>query len=479
MGDNPSMSSADAAVIGSGPNGLAAAITLAHEGMKVVVFERNETVGGGCRTEELTLPGFRHDLCSAVHPLGVGSPFFKNLSLEQHGLTWVYPEFEMAHPLDDGSAIVLHRSVDETAKALGKDGTAYSRIMKPLFRNATGLMSDVLGPARPPRHPLVLAMFGVWGIRSVTGLAESVFEGERAKALLAGAGSHSILPLGQSPTAAYAITLLLLGHWVGWPMPRGGSAKIAEALLAELRSRSGEALTGRQIESMEELSDFRVKLFDVAPRNLARIAGESLPSRYRDKLNSYRHGPGTFKIDLALDGPIPWKAEECTRAGTIHLGGTLEEITESEEAVWRGNIPERPFIILAQPSLFDETRAPPGKHTVWAYCHVPAGSNFDMSSRIEDQVERFAPGFKDLILSRHKLFPANFEEKNPNLIGGDINGGVQDWRQLFSRPLTRLDPYSTPASDIFICSASTPPGGGVHGMCGYFAARSALKTLRG
>ncbi|MBW3589470.1 MAG: NAD(P)/FAD-dependent oxidoreductase [Actinobacteria bacterium] len=465
-----------AAIVGSGPNGLAAAIVLAREGIEVEVFERNDTFGGGCRTDALTLPGFSHDICSAIHPLGVGSPFFKSLDLKQHGLHWVYPQIELAHPLDDGTAVVVKRSVEETAAALGRDEKAYLRMMKPLARNASRLMDEVLRPPRVPRHPLVMAAFGALAVRSVTGLAAAMFETDRARALLAGVGAHSVLPLDRSPTAAYALTLLILAHHVGWPMPKGGSQKITEALLAQLASLGGQAHAGRSIESLGELSRFSAKLFDVAPMNLARIAGNAFPDVYRRRLTGYRHGPGVFKMDFALSGPIPWKAPECALAGTVHVGGTIDEIALSEEQAWNGISPDKPFLILAQPSLFDDTRAPSGRHVAWAYCHVPAGDDFDMSARITDQIERFAPGFRDLILGEHAMAPSDIEARNPNYIGGDISGGVQDWGQLFNRPAGFIDPYATPAPDIFICSSSTPPGGGVHGMCGYFAARSALKS---
>ena len=465
-----------AAVVGSGPNGLAAAIVLAREGIEVEVFERNDAFGGGCRTDALTLPGFSHDVCSAIHPLGVGSPFFKSLDLPQQGLHWVYPEAELAHPLDDGTAVMVKRSVEETAAALGPDEKAYLRMIRPLARNASRLIDEVLRPPRVPRHPLVMAAFGALAVRSVTGLAGGMFETDRARALLAGVGAHSVLPLDRSPTAAYALTLLILAHHVGWPMPKGGSQRITEALLAQLGSLGGQAHAGRNIESLGELSRFSAKLFDVAPLNLARIAGDAFPEVYRRKLTDYRHGPGVFKMDFALSGPIPWKAPECALAGTVHVGGTMEEIALSEEQAWSGISPDKPFLILAQPTLFDDTRAPSGKHVAWAYCHVPAGDDFDMSARITDQIERFAPGFRDLIMSDHAMAPSDLQARNPNYIGGDISGGVQDWGQLFNRPAGFIDPYATPAPDIFICSSSTPPGGGVHGMCGYFAARSALKS---
>jgi len=466
-----------AVVVGSGPNGLAAAIALARQGHRVLVVEGAETVGGGTRLAALTLPGFVHDVCSAVHPMAVASPFFNSLPLADHGLEWVHPEAPLAHPLDDGTAAMLERSVDATADALGPDTLAYRRLMGPLAAGADGLFGDLLGPLRLPRHPLTAIRFGLRAVHSGSGLANGWFRTDRAKALVAGLAAHAVLPLEQSPGAAIALMLGLAGHAVGWPFPKGGAQKISDALASHLRSLGGEIETGRVVRSIDEFPDARAVLLDVTPRQVLALAGHRLPGRYKRALARYRYGPGVFKVDWALSGPIPWRAAECRRAGTVHVGGTLEEVAVAERAPRRGEHPERPFVLLAQPSLFDPTRAPAGKHTAWGYCHVPHGSTVDMTARIEAQVERFAPGFGDLILARHTMTTAAMEAHNPNYVGGDIAGGVADWRQLFTRPVARLDPYSTPVRGVYICSSSTPPGGGVHGMCGYFAARSAARRL--
>jgi phytoene dehydrogenase-like protein len=467
----------DAVVVGSGPNGLASAITLAGAGRSVLVLEGKETIGGGTRSAELTLPGFVHDVCSAIHPLGVTSPFFRDLPLAGYGLEWVYPSAAVAHPFDDGSAAVLERSVDATGESLGRDAAAYRRLMGPLVDNWEQLASDLLGPLPlPPRHPFAVARFGLKAVRSARGLAEGAFEGERARALFAGLAAHSILPLERPVSAAFGLVLGTVAHAVGWPMARGGSQRIADALAAHLRSLGGEIVTGTCVESLDQLPPAGATLLDVTPRQLLRIAGDRLPARYRRALGRYRYGPGVFKLDWALDGPIPWKAPACSRAGTVHLGSTLPEIAASERAVWRGELSERPYVIVVQQTLFDPTRAPEGKHTGWAYCHVPNGSTIDMTERIEAQVERFAPGFQDLILARSVMSPRALERHDPNYIGGDINGGVQDLGQLFTRPVARLNPYATPVRGLYLCSSSTPPGGGVHGMCGYFAAQAALSS---
>ncbi len=465
----------DAIVVGSGPNGLAAAIALVRAGCSVLVLEAAETVGGGTRTAELTLPGFRHDVCSAIHPLGLGSPYLRTLPLEEHGLEWIQPPVPLAHPFDDGTAALLERSVEATGETLGPDAGSYRRLMSPLVARADTLLGELLGPFRLPRHPLLLSRFGLSAILPAERLARRRFEGERARGLFAGLAAHSMLPLTASPSAAFGLMLGLLGHHVGWPVPRGGSQAIADALASYLRSLGGEIECGRPVASLEELPPARAVLLDVTPRQLIRIAGDRLPSGYRRRLERYRYGPGVFKLDLALDGPIPWQAQECARAATVHLGGTLEEIADSEAAPSRGEHAERPYVLLAQQSLFDPTRAPEGKHTAWAYCHVPNGSAVDMTGRIEAQIERFAPGFRDRVLARHAWGPAELERYNANYVGGDINGGVQDLRQHFTRPVARRVPYSTPAKGVYLCSSSTPPGGGVHGMCGWWAAQAALR----
>jgi phytoene dehydrogenase-like protein len=467
----------DAVVVGAGPNGLAAAVELARNGRSVAVLEAEATVGGGTRSAEITLPGFVHDLGSAIHPLGYASPFFRQLPLEEHGLEWVHPPAPLAHPFDDDTAIVLERSVERTAGSLGPDARAYERLMEGVAEDAPRLASYFVGSPRVIRHPLALAASALRAARSARGVAEDAFEGEKARGLFAGNGAHSFLPLEKPPSALFGLVLGTLGHAFGWPFPKGGSQRIADALTSYLISLGGEIYTGVRVDSVEQVPRTRAVLLDVTPRQLLDIAGEHFTGRYRRALKDYRYGPGVFKVDFALDGPVPWEAEECLRAGTVHLGGTLEEISAGEAAVWRGEHPERPFVLLAQQSLFDATRAPEGKHTVWAYCHVPNGSTFDMTERIEGQIERFAPGFKERILAKSALGPAELERQNANLVGGDINGGVADLRQLFTRPVLKLNPYSTPAKGLFICSSSTPPGGGVHGMSGYLAARVALRYL--
>jgi phytoene dehydrogenase-like protein len=466
----------DAVVVGAGPNGLAAAVALVREGHSVLVLEAAETIGGGTRSAELTLPGFVHDVCSAIHPMAVASPFFRELPLAEHGLEWVHPPLPLAHPLDDGSAAVLARSVEETAAEFGPDERAYQKLFGPLVAGSEDLFRDLVGPFRFPRHPLLAARFGWRGLRSGVGLAAR-FGTEPARALIAGLAGHGQLPLDMKPGAAVALMLAVAGHAVGWPLPRGGSQRIADALGGVLCKAGGRIETGRKITSLDELPPSRAVLLDLTPRQVLAVAGDRLPKGYRKRLDRYRYGMGVFKVDWALSGPIPWRAEACCRAGTVHLGGTLEEIAVGERLTWGGDHPHRPFVLLAQPTLFDPSRAPVGKHTAWAYCHVPHASTADMTDRIEAQVERFAPGFRDLILAKHVMGPAEMERRNPNYVGGDINGGVQDLWQLFSRPVLSMDPYATPTDGLYICSSSTPPGGGVHGLCGYFAARSALRFL--
>ncbi len=475
----PRRDSYDAIIVGAGPNGLAAAITLAREGRSVLVLEAKDTIGGGSRSAELTLPGFVHDVCSAIHPLGVASPFFRTLPLAQHGLAWIEPPAPLAHPLDDGTAVVLERSIEATATSLGRDAAAYRRLMEPIVTHWERLADMVLGPLLTlPRHPLILMNFGLRALWPARYLAEIIFRDQRARALFAGMAAHSMLPLEALLTSSFGLMLGTLAHAVGWPLPRGGSQKIVDALACYLRSLGAEIVTGRPVTSINQLPQARAILFDVTPRQLVHIAGERLPSNFRRSLKRYRYGPGVFKVDWALDGPIPWTAPECARVGTVHVGGMLAEIAASERAVWRGEPAERPFVLLAQQSLFDPTRAPQGKHTAWAYCHVPHGSTFDMTARIEAQIERFAPGFRARILARSTKSAGAMEQYNANYIGGDINGGIEDLRQSFTRPTLRLNPYTTPNAQIYICSSSTPPGGGVHGMCGYWAARAALRAFK-
>ena len=477
MGKIPAKNKYDAIVVGSGPNGLAASITIAQTGRTVLLIEQKETIGGGARTAELTLPGFLHDICSAIHPMAAGSPFFLTLDLAKHGLEWVYPPASVAHPLDDGTAVLLERSVEATAENLGVDKAAYQKLMLPLIDDWVRLASDLLGPLRLTHHPLALLRFGKCAMRSVRGLAESSFRGKRARALFAGLGAHSILPLEQTSSAAVGLVLGILGHAVGWPVAKGGSQKIADALAEYLLSQGGEIVSGLIVESLDGLPQAQVVLMDLTPRQLMRVAGKRLPSRYRQMLEDHPYGPGVFKVDWALDGPIPWKATECVRAATVHVGGTLEEIAASESAVWKGKHHERPFVLLAQQSLFDPTRAPKGKHTAWGYCHVPNGSKFDMTERIESQIELFAPGFRDRVLARKVMSPTELEDYNPNYSGGDIAGGVQSFWRLFAQPALRRKEYSTPVKGLYVCSSSTPPGAGVHGMCGYHAARRALHEM--
>lgn len=468
----------DAVVVGAGPNGLAAAITLAQMGRSVLLREAAPTIGGGLRSAELTLPDFVHDTCSAIHPLGVASPFFRTLPLHEYGLEWIQPPAALAHPFDDGTAAMLVRSINETGATLGCDDTSYRRLIEPLVTDWPKLEGALLGPLNLPRHPIALARFGLRALWPAELLANACFRGDRARALFGGLAAHSIQPLEAPATAAFGLVLSILAHTVGWPLPRGGAQQFADALAAHFRALGGEIETDAPVNSLRDLPPTRQILFDVTPRQLLRIVGDRLPPSYRRKLAHFRYGPGVFKVDWALDGPVPWRAQECLQAGTVHLGGTLPEIALSERQVWRGEHPQRPYVLLAQQSLFDPTRAPTGKQTVWAYCHVPNGSTWDMTERIEAQIERFAPSFRDRILARYVMNTRAVEQHNPNYVGGDINGGVQDLRQLWFRPTMAIKPYVTPTKGIYICSSSTPPGGGVHGMCGYYAARAALCEAR-
>jgi phytoene dehydrogenase-like protein len=470
-----------AVVIGSGPNGLAAAITLARAGLEVEVHEAEEQLGGGLRSAELTLPGFVHDVCSSVHPLALASPLFRTLELD---VEWVQPDAPAAHPFDDGSAVLLEQSLAATTGGLGRDELAYQRLVGPLVESWREVERVLLGPF--PIAPRALLRLGDRlgarglaaalraGLSPARALAEGHFVDERTRAWFAGHAAHSMLPLERRPSAGFGLALAVLGHVVGWPFPRGGSQRLAEALAAKLRELGGEIRTSSQVDSLPR-SD--VVVADVVPRELLRLARGRLPERYARGLRSYRHGPGAFKLDWALDGPIPWSAAECRRAGTVHLGGSLAEISASEWDAWRGRPAEQPFVLLAQTSLFDPTRAPAGKHTAWAYCHLPNGSTEDMTERVEAQVERFGPGFRELVLARHAMGPAELEARNRNLVGGDLNAGAMDLGQLLFRPVRKLVPYRTPLDGVYLCSAATPPGGGVHGMCGYSAARVALKDL--
>jgi len=467
----------DAIIVGSGPNGLAAAITLARQGWQVLVLEARESIGGGTRTGEVTLPGFRHDICSAIHPLGLGSPFFRSLPLEDYGLRWIQPDLPLAHPFDDGRAAAVHQSLELTASELGQDGDRYRRLFASLVADWDKLADEFLGPLSLPRHPLAMVNFGVRALWPAKTAARMAFRTEQARGLFAGMAAHAIMPLEWPATAAFGLILGTLAHATGWPIPEGGSQSIADAMADLLVDLGGEIVTNRRVHSLDELPPARAILLDLTPRQALSIAGDRLPPGYRRRLERYRYGPGVFKIDWALDGPIPWTAEACRKAGTVHLGSTLEEIATSERLIWQGKYPERPYVLVAQQSLFDGSRAPEGKHTGWAYCHVPHCSTADMTETIEKQIERFAPGFRDRVLARHTMTAHDYQEYNPNYVGGDINGGVQDLRQLFTRPVARLDPYSTPLPNLFFCSSATPPGGGVHGMCGYHAARSVMRSF--
>lgn len=465
-------------VVGSGPNGLAAAIEMARSGFPVTIVEAAATVGGGTRTAELTLPGYLHDVCSAIHPLGAFSPFFNSLPLARHGLKWIYPPVSLAHPFDDGSAAALEKEIAGTVQTLDfPDRQAYMQLMAPLKQVWGDLAADLLAPLHFPLHPILMARFGLYAVRSAAGLARGVFSGERARALFAGLSAHSFLPLEKPATAAFGLILGVLGHITGWPVAAGGSGRISTALAAYFKTVGGKIITGAHVRTVDRFPGGTLLLLDVTPRQLLRMAGPRLSGDYRRELEKYRYGPGVFKMDWALSEPIPWRADACRRAGTVHVGGTMAEIAAGERDVWEGKHPEKPFVLLAQQSLFDPGRAPAGKHAGWAYCHVPNGSVFDMSERIERQIERFAPGFRELIIARHVRDTAGFEAYNGNCIGGDINGGVQDLRQMFFRPVAGANPYATSDKNIYLCSSSTPPGGGVHGMCGYHAARSAIDSF--
>lgn len=472
-------SSCDALVVGSGPNGLAAAIALAREGLSVKVVEARSEPGGGCRTAELTLPGFRHDMCAAVLPMAAVSPFLRALPLEQFGLEWIHPEVPLAHPLDGGRAAALWRDLDQTAAALpGSDGRAWKRRMGPLARDAEKLFPELLGPAPLfPRHPLALARFGLGALRSARGLALGDFATEEARALFAGVAAHSVLPLEKPLTAAVGLALITAGHAGGWPVVKGGSAGLIAAMAAYFRSLGGEIFCDTEVKDLRDLPPARAILFDTGPHALARIAASRLPEGYRRRLLRYRYGPAVFKLDLALDGPVPWTNPVCRKAGTVHAAGGLDEICESERACWENRAPERPCVLVAQQSACDSSRAPEGKHTLWAYAHVPNGYAGDATEPILAAIERFAPGFRDTILSIRVTTPRDFEAYNLNNVGGDVVGGVMDWRQLFTRPVARWNPHATPDPGVFICSSGTPPGGGVHGMCGWHASRVALRRV--
>jgi phytoene dehydrogenase-like protein len=466
----------DAVVVGSGPNGLAAAILLQQQGLQVLLIEGKDTIGGGLRSAELTLPGFVHDVCSAVHPLAVASPYFKTLPLADYGLEYLYPTYAAAHPFDGGTAAFLDQSISTTAQQFGVDERAYADIMESVTQAWPLIDKDTLGPLHFPEHPLAMAGFGLKALSAATTFVKR-FKTTEARGLFGGMAAHAIQPLSNLSTSAIALVLMAAGHLKGWPVPKGGSAAIANSLAGYFTSLGGTIETGTYITSLAQLPSAKAVLFDVTPKQLLQIAGHKFSSLYKWQLERYRYGMGVFKVDWALDGPIPFTAAECRQAGTIHLGNTFEEIAQGELATSKGRQSDKPFVLLAQQSLFDASRAPEGKHTAWAYCHVPNGSTQDMTNAIEQQVERFAPGFRDRILAKHTMNTAQVEAYNANYIGGDINGGIIDLGQLFTRPALRWSPYKTSEKGLYICSSSTPPGGGVHGMCGYSAAKKALHEV--
>ena len=468
----------DAVVVGSGPNGLAAAITLARTGQRVLVLEGRSRVGGGLRTAELTEAGFHHDICSAVHPLGIASPFFRQLNLARYGLTWIQPPLPVAHPLDDQPAVLLDRDMTHMAATLGDfDAGQWQRLLTSSVEAWQPLFSTLLAPWPIPSDPIALTRFGLGAIWPAQWLAQGWFRGERARALFGGLAAHSMQPLHWPLTASFGMVLGVLAHAVGWPIPRGGSQAIADAMAAYLQAMGGEIVTDQWVRSLDDLPPARTTLLDITPRQLLEMAGDKLPAGYRRQLRGYRYGPGVCKVDYALNAPVPWRDPACALAGTVHVGGTLSEMAQGEAACWRGEHASRPYVLVTQPSLFDASRAPTGKHTLWAYCHVPHGSNLDVSESIDAQIERFAPGFRDCVIAKRVHTATDMAAYNPNYIGGDINGGVQDWRQLWTRPIPQRNPYATPLANVYLCSSSTPPGGGVHGMAGYHAARAALARI--
>lgn len=466
----------DAVVVGSGPNGLAAAILLQQQGLSVLVVEGKSSIGGGLRSAELTLPGFKHDICSAVHPLAAASPFFSTLPLHEFGLEFIQPPVSAAHPFDDGTAAVLLKSLQDTAALLQEDEKRYLNLLQLLVKNWTELLPDLLAPLQIPKNPIQMAKFGLNGLQPATWLAQR-FTNPKTQGFFAGMAAHSILPLSKLATSAFGLVLLTAGHARGWVIPKGGSQQIANALAAYFVSLGGKIETDFYVKSLQQLPSSKAVLFDITPKQLLQIAGHKFSAFYKWQLERYRYGMGVFKMDWALDEAVPFTAQECTQAGTIHIGNTLQEIAASEQATWNGKHAEKPFVLLAQQSLFDSSRAPAGKHTLWGYCHVPNGSTKDMTDVIERQIERFAPGFRERILARHVMNTEQMEAYNPNYIGGDINGGAIDITQLFTRPALRYSPYRTSAKGLYICSSATPPGGGVHGMCGYHAARRVLTDV--
>ena len=471
-----SLSNVDAFIIGSGPNGLSAAITLAQQGLKVKVYEAKATIGGGTRTLELTEPGFKHDICSAVHPTAASSPFFNSLNLKDYGLEWIHPDFPIAHPLEYGESVIVEKSLESTLERFGEDSKNYKKLFKEFIDSWEYLSKDVFSSLRIPKHPLAMMRFGWYGMFSSNLLSNSFFKSERTKAYFSGLAAHSILPLENAFTASFGLLLGTTVHSVGWPIAKGGSHTITKALASYLESLGGEIEVNSPIESLDDFPPDKPILFDLTPQQIVKITGNSISDSLKKKLNSFKYGPGAFKIDFALSEPVPWTNLESRRAGTLHLGGTMEEIAHSEREVWNGVHSEKPYVLISQPSIFDTSRAPANKHVLWSYCHVPNGSTKNMEQQIINQIERYAPGFRDTIISYSSMNAMNFEKYNPNYIGGDINGGAQNLKQLFGRPLLKWDPYKLPGENLYICSSSAPPGGGVHGMGGFNAAKSVLKN---
>ncbi len=470
------MTDFDAVVVGAGPNGLAAAVTLAAAGLRVQVIEGASTPGGGCRTEDSTLPGFRHDVCSSVHPLAIASPFFAAFDLPAHGVQLLYPEVAFAQPLDGGRAALAYHDLRRTVDELGAGGPSWHRLMAPLVRRADAIVPAVLAPLRTvPKHPLQAAHFALPALRSAAHVSKQL-DGEDARALFSGVAAHAMLPLTRPPTAAFGTLLAMLAHTVGWPLAEGGSARITDALMHAVSQHGGSLETNHRVASLDELPKAPAVLLDVAPRQLIDLAGDRLDRRYARSLRRFRYGPGVCKVDWALSGPVPWTAEGCRRAGTVHVGGTFDEVAASESEVAAGRHATAPYVLVVQAGVVDPTRAPLGQHTLWGYCHVPSGSTVDMTAAIEAQIERFAPGFRDLILARSVRTAVDEEREHPNYIGGDIGVGASTVKQTLFRPTVRWDNYRTPLKGVYLCSSGTPPGGGVHGMCGHYAARSALRT---
>ncbi len=472
------MNKYDAAIIGSGPNGLAAGILLLKAGLSVVILEAGDKIGGGTRTSELTIPGYLHDVCSAVHPLGAGSPLFQKLPLSEYGLKWIFPQKSVVHPFEDGTASYISLSIDETAESLKADADTYKKLMIPLMENSDVLIKDIFSPLSFPSDVISMIRFGAKAFHPAYKFAFRRFRGNEARSLFAGLSAHSSLSLDKMFTSAFGLILGITGHKPGWPVPAGGSQKIADALSGYFKSLGGKIITECVVDNLSDIPESGIKVFDLTPEQILKIIGNKLPAGYTRRLKKYRYGPGVFKIDYALSHPIPFKSKECSESAAIHIGGEVDEIYLSEYQVWQGKNPDKPFIIFVQPSLFDKTRAPEEKHTAWAYCHVPNGSIEDMTDRIENQIERFAPGFRDIVIARNKMNTGDLQSYNANYVGGDINGGVQDWKQLISRPVLSLSPYSIPLKGYYICSSSTPPGGGVHGMCGYNAVKQILKDYK-